>query len=204
MPINRHPLWRISEWIGIFFYAALIFEMVRLWIAPELDDVERLITLIMLVLFEFIVVHSGVFMAVMPRKWSMLVFIPFYGVFALAFNAAAPGNAILFLYMGIVLMRMRFAFTAPSDEAKTKAIIMSASAAFAYFIFMFIFAIGGGFLPKFGLDYDYLQSSGYFDIFDASGEFVDAPQSPMAMGIAYFSFLIWLEIKVFGLLKPRA
>jgi len=201
--MTTHLLWRLSEWIGIIIYAALVFEMTRLWIAPNPGDAERIVTLVMLVLFEFIIVHSGVFMAVMPRKWSMLIFLPFYGIFALAFNAAAPGNTILFLYLGVVLMRMRFAFSSPTDDARTKAIIMSGAAAFGYFILMFAFAFGGAFLPKFGLDYSYLQSSGYFDIFDASGEFVDKPHSALAMGMAYFSLLIWLEIKVFGLLKPR-
>ncbi len=199
--MRAQPLWRIFEWIGIILYAALVFEFLRLWIAPSPNDIERILTLVMLVLFEFVLVHSGVFMAVMPRKMSLFIFIPFYGIFALAMNAAVPGNTILILYMAVVLVRMRYAFSNPTDEMKTKTLIFSGAAAFLYFILMFIFAFGGDFLPKFGLTHSFLQGNGFFNLANASGEFIEKPHIALSMGAVYFTLLSVLEIKVFGLLK---
>ncbi len=197
------PLWRLAEWVNIVFYSILVFEMLRLWFAPGPQDVGRILTLAMLMVFEFVLVHSGLFMAVFPRRISLILLIPFYGLFAIVFNFIVPGNAILFLYLAVIFVRMRFAFSNPTRAEKTKTLIVTICAAFLYFVLVFIFAFGANFIPDFGLNQDFLQSNAYFNLSDAGGIFVEQPHIPLAMGSVYFTLLALLEVKVYGLLKPK-
>jgi len=196
------PLWRISEWLNIVFYGLLVFEMLRLWFAPEPNDVGHILTLGMLMAFEFVLVHSGIFMALLPRRLSLILLVPVYSLFALVMNFAVPGNAILLLYLAVIFMRMRFAFSNPGEDEKIRAGIMAGLCAFLYFVLAFTFAFGANFIPEFGLTQEFLQTNGYFTQSDASGIFIDQPNVPMAMGIIYFTLLALLEIKVYKMLRP--
>ena len=194
---------KLSNWIGIAIYGWIIVEMFQLWHHPGPDDAARILTLATIMAFEFVLVHSGVFMAVMPKKISLLVFIPFYGVFALAMNAMTPGNTILWLYLGIIAVRMRFAFSNPTEEAKGKNMTMSVAAVMTYFVLIFVFAFGANIIPDLGLTAEYLESSGFQTLRNgATGIFIESPQVPLAMGIVYFTLIALWEIKIFGLLKP--
>jgi len=108
-------------------YVVLVFEMLRLWLSPDAMQIDRLNTLAVMMGFEFIMIHSGVFMSVMPRKISLFFLIPFYSTFAFAMNTMVSGNTILWLYFGVVLLRMRFAFSNPSFTASLNSIIKSQS-----------------------------------------------------------------------------
>lgn len=170
---------------GFQAYYATVFLMV--WIHPEQHDVSLINDLAILMAFEFIMVHSGVFMAVMPKKWSLLIFFPFYGLFALAFQHSVINTNILYIYLLTVLNRMRFAFSNVSPEVR--AIQMGKSAGKAIFYFFLIFAVcfGNGLIPKFGLTEDFLEKSHYFDTVKSSGLFIDKPYVPICMGFIYYS-----------------
>jgi len=195
---------RLSGLAGLATYAFLIFEMARLWIAPDTSDVERIQTLAVMMAFEFIMVHSGVFMAVFPRKMALFVFVPFYAAFAFAMNAMAPGNTILWLYFAVVFFRMRFAFSDPKSEDKTRAMGMSLAAVTTYFFLVLAFAIGSEAVPELGLSEQFLIESGYKETVEGGGIFVDTPNVPMALGIVYFSLISLWEIKIYRLFKPQA
>ncbi len=194
---------RITGLAGLATYAVLIFEMARLWIAPDISDIERIQTLAVMMAFEFIMVHSGVFMAVFPRKMSLFIFVPFYASFAFAMNAMAPGNTILWLYFAVVFFRMRFAFSDPNSEDKDRAMGMSLAAVTTYFFLVLGFAIGNEAVPELGLTEQFLIESGYRDTLEGGGIFVDTPNVPMALGIVYFSLIALWEIKIFRLFKPQ-
>lgn len=170
--------------------------------SPGPDDGPIILTFGMMMGFEFILVHSGVFMAVMPRWLSLSVFFPLYGVFALAMNSMIPGNAILWLYLSVTLTRMRFAFSKPSPEAKNVNIMFSVAAVTTYFILIFIFAFSSGILPKFGITESYLQSVGYSDLHDSGGIFIDLPHVPLAMGVVYFTALAFYEWGIPKMFSP--
>lgn len=196
-------LWRITEWVGILLYGVLIVQFGLVWMNPGPDDGARIATLTMMVIFEFVLGHSGVFMSLFPRRIALFVFVPFYGLFALALNASVPGNAIMILYCGVVLMRMRFIFSAPSEDAKLKAVGMSIISVFLFMICIVSFSAAAPALPKFGLTADYLKSIDFRNIASSSGDFIDAPHAAMAMGITYFTLLAFFEILIYGLLKKR-
>lgn len=193
MPPGRIPLF---QWLNLVFYALLAFEMLRLWIAPGPGDAARIYTLTILMAFEFVMVHSGVFMAVMPRRWSMLIFVPFYGLFALAFTASAGNLSILFIYLAVVAVRARHAFSDASDEVRARTVATSVAAAGIYFACVFVFAMGAGLVPAFGLTGDYLDASGYRDLMTAEGIFPEMPQVPLAMGAVYYLLLAYAEFRI--------
>lgn len=195
-------IYRVLGWVGILIYGALIYEMWRLWSAPNPDDIDRILTLAVMMGFEFIMVHSGVFMSVFPRKMSLFIFVPFYGLFALAFNTMTPGNEILFLYLGVVFIRMRFAFSNPIEQEKGANMGMSLIAVLLYFFLIMGFAIGSDHIPELGLTPEFLKATGYLNEDTIGGIFTEMPQVPMAMGIVYFALLALAEIKIYKLLKP--
>ena len=194
--------YRLSGWIGILIYAALIYEMLRLWIAPTADDTARILTLAVMMGFEFIMVHSGVFMAVFPRKISLFIFVPIYGLFAWSFNSMVPGNEILYLYLGVVFVRMRFAFSNATEKEKSMNMLMSLIAVMSYFFLILIFAFNSERIPKMGLTPEFLESSGYLKDVAVGGIFTDMPNVPLAMGVIYFTLLAYSEIKIYKLLTP--
>ena len=151
--------------------------------------------------FEFILVHSGVFMAMAPRWLSLTLLVPTYALFAWAMNSAVPGNAILWLYLGVTFTRMRFAFSNPSAEAKSANMLFSISAVITYFILIIIFASSSESLPRFGITEAYLQSIGYNDLHDSGGIFIDLPNVPLAMGVVYFALLAVYEWVIY--VRPK-
>ncbi|HBH06254.1 MAG TPA: hypothetical protein DDX92_06600 [Flavobacteriales bacterium] len=144
--------------------------------------------------FEFIMVHSGVFMAIIPRKFSLYILVPFYGLFALAFNASVTDNQILILFALVVLNRMRFAFTDVPPIVKVRSILFSVLAAFIYFVSIMVMLPLGGFLPEFGLDYSYYTE--FMEPLEHSvgGDFEREPHRLIAFGAVFFLLLAILEL----------
>ncbi len=183
----------VSEWIGIVIYLALAFEMYRLWVTPLPADIARINLLALLMGFEFIMVHSAVFMLVMPRKKVIWFLIPTYAVVALALNSGAEGNAILFLYLGLMASRLRFMFSTPSAKHRKQAIKHSIIAAGIYFFSIAVIAGGETSIPQKGLTTEFLTTSGYFDALTVYGIFTENPHLPLVMGIIYFGLMSVVE-----------
>lgn len=196
-------LWRLSEWIGILLYAVLIYQYVTVWSDPGPDDGAKIATLSMMILFEFVLAHSGIFMAAFPRKMALYIFVPFYGIFALSFNAIVPGNTIILLYCGVVLVRMRFIFSDPSDSARGRALGMSVISMILFMFCMVGSAATESILPKLGLTDAYLTAIDYRNIVNGSGDFIDSPHAALAAGTVYFTLLALAEIWIYGLLRKR-
>lgn len=108
---------------------------------------------------------------------------------------------MMWIYFGIVALRMRFAFSNPTEDQINKNILMSIATVMTYFILVFIVAFNADNIPVFGLTAEYLQNSGYNDIRDSGGIFLDTPNTALAMGGVYFTILAIWEILIYGLLK---
>jgi len=185
---------------GFQAYYATVFLMV--WMHPEQHPVSLINDLAVLMAFEFIMVHSGVFMAVMPKKLSLFVFFPMYGLFAYGFSHSVVNTNIFYIYLLTVLNRMRFAFSDVAPEVRALQIGKSVAKAMLYFFLIFVVAFGNGIIPKFGLTDDFLEKSHYFDTVKSSGLFIEKPYVPICMGFIYYSlpvlYFIYRVIKNFG------
>ena len=155
-----------------------------------MDDAGTIGTMAILMIFEFLLVHSGVFMALMPRKISLFVFVPFYGIFAIGLNFYVYDNLILLAYLLVVINRMRFAFTDVSDQIRIRVIRNSVSAAKCYILLLLPICFFANFIFELGLTEDYLTRSGYFDLqVGKGGMFIDMPHIPMFFGFLYYTIM---------------
>ena len=179
--------------IGLTLWVAYLFF--QLWVMPSAGDIDRIYYMSILIAFEFIMIHSGVFMAAMPLKISLLVFFPLYGVFALAFNTMIPDNSIMFIYLIVVLNRMRFAFFSVSESVKMQNLGMSVYAAVVYFFLMIGVAFLSWMVPKFGLTPEFLSNAGYNP--SVKGLFTEIPQTAMCLGFLYYIMLALFNILIF-------
>jgi hypothetical protein len=197
--LSRNSPFSFIEY-GFQAYYAYVFLMV--WTHPELHPVSLINDLAVLMTFEFIMVHSGVFMAVMPKKWSLFVFFPLYGTFAYSFNESVINTNILFIYLLTVLNRMRFAFSNVTPDVRMMQIGKSVVKVIFYFFLIMILAIGNKYVPPFGLTNEFLEKSHYFQMVKSSGLFIEKPYVPICMGFIYYSVpvlnFIYRIIKNFG------
>ncbi|MCL7765206.1 hypothetical protein MPF19_17430 [Polaribacter sp. Z014] len=171
----------------------IAYQFSVIWFQPEVSDVSKISSMAILMAFEFVMVHSGVFMAVMPKKISLFILIPIYGLFAWGFSSTMENNDIILLYLLVVLNRMRFAFSDVSLEIRVRAVLFSVLAAILYIVLIIITLFSDGVFGELGLTQEFLKSSGYFDTLSASGEFVERPHTAISFGFFYYCFLAVLE-----------
>jgi hypothetical protein len=193
----------IPSIIEMLLYAFLIREMWCLWSDPTPADFPRLQTLAILMGFEFLLVHSALFIHVTPRKISILFLLPIYGIVALALNTGAENNLILYLYLGVIITRLRFLFGDHTKAQKSRAVKTSIVSFFIYFAAIAIIAVGETSLPKGGLTAKFLESGNYLDSLEVYGIFTEQPHLPLLMGMFYFSALILFELYLVFIRPPR-
>lgn len=73
---------RPCEYVEVAQTALIACQYLYLWLFAGPDDAYKVYSLAILMAFEFVMVHSGLFMAAMPLKASIRLFIPLYGLFA--------------------------------------------------------------------------------------------------------------------------
>lgn len=184
---------RQFEYASILMNVFIAFQFFLLWMHPQIIDVDKIATLSALMLFEFVMVHSGVFMAVMPKKTSLFFLIPFYGIFAWAFNQMVDDNLILIAYALVILNRMRFAFSDVTKEIRGRTILKSVLSALIYFLLLIPFVTAADYVPKLGLDDTFVEASGFGISNNTDGFFVEFPHAIMALGVVYYCSLAIME-----------
>lgn len=179
---------------GVLINAIIAYHFFDIWASPDWDQASQLKTMVVLIGFEFVMVHSGVFMAVFPKKISLFIFFPIYGLFAFAFSQMIDDwHIVAFTYLFAVFNRMRFAFADVPKAVKDRNVLISVSAVILYFILIFVVAFGAEKIPQLGLTKEYLVSSGYIEKLDMGGILLDMPQTAMCLGLLYYSALALLE-----------
>lgn len=194
--------------LDIVLTLLIAYQYISFWLFPSAAEVGIIYSFVILIAFEFVMVHSGVFMAVMPLKYVLFLFFPIYGLFAWAFNTMIDDNTILWLYLIVVLNRVRFAFANKNDEeTKNRAIGTSIYAVLIYFFLVVIAAVTADWIPAFGLSTPFLDAAGYYSIADPGGIFTDMPETAMFVGTFYYLFLsafsILLLVRPYYLAKKR-
>ncbi|RZV39633.1 MAG: hypothetical protein EX271_10595 [Acidimicrobiales bacterium] len=168
--------------------------MFRLSTNPTPSDFPRIETLALMMGFEFILVHSDIFMLVMPCKVTLLILIPVYGVVALLLNRGAENNLILYLYCGGLVSRLQFIFSKIETAERSRAIKLAIVAGLIYMLTLFAIIGGKTNLLSKGLNAEFLGANGYFDQLELYGIFTESPHLPIIMGIIHFSLMIVFEI----------
>jgi hypothetical protein len=197
------PLAMLPVFAEVVIYGLLIFEMWSLWTHPGPADFARIQTLALLMGFEFFMVHSALFFNLMPRKVSVLFLLPVYWVIAYFLNTGAENNVILYLYLGLLIIRLRFLFEDHTDIQKARATKISIGAGLIYFGAIGVIAVGETGLPAKGLNPDFFAQENYYETLNVGGIFTEQPHLPLIMGIIYFSMMIVFELYLLFLRPPR-
>ena len=180
---------------SVILNLTLVVQAYLLWINPSMNDADKIYTIAILSSIEFFMIHSGVFMAVFPKKVSLYIFFPLYGSFALMINSMADGNDILYLYLIVVFQRMRFAFSDVKIELKNKAVTFSIYAAIIWLFVIALVLINKDSLPILGLNEDYLLISGYREK-KSIGDLTNEPHLAMAFAMIYYLCLAFTEFNL--------
>ena len=182
------------KYASILMHLILAYQYLSLWLYPEFTDAHKILSMSVLMSFEFVMVHSGVFMAVMPKKITLFFLIPIYGLFAWAFTASLGNMSIVYIYLVVVFNRMRFAFSDVSPQMISKVFTMSVVAVAIYFCLFFLILFSNGVFGELGLTEDFLNSISYFENLNAEGEFIEKPHIAISFGFFYYCLLVLFEV----------
>lgn len=175
-------------YIGVLQTLIIAYQFIKVWGFADLNDAYIVYQLTVLMGFEFIMLHSGVVMCVIPRKYSLFVFCPIYALFAWGFSWYLPDQdyTIWILYLTTVLNRMRFTFFKVDEKMKQREIGNSIVGAIIYLLLMIFVVVLMELIPMFALDESFIQSSQYKAIMKAKGIFPEKPYVAICFGFLYY------------------
>ena len=180
---------RPCEYVEVAQTALIACQYLYLWLFAGPDDAYKVYSLAILMAFEFVMVHSGLFMAAMPLKASIRLFIPLYGLFAFGHSMREGDYTIVILYLATVLNRMRFAFFNVSKSVKQRVVKQSMIALAVYFVLTVSVVCAESVIPSFSLGAAFSESASYTREVRAGGLFVEKPYVPICLGFLYYSVL---------------
>ncbi|MGA3698287.1 hypothetical protein ACPAVH_20730 [Enterobacteriaceae bacterium TYF_5] len=204
-PLQRKisALFSWFDYFTQFFYIAFI---ITAWCYPALFSVQTIYNLTVIFIFEFILVHSGLFMAVLARTKLIFVLIPVYSVFAFMINSFVMGdeNIVLWLYAVIVANRLIGSYQAKSREAWNKNVLNSAYMTLNFLFCIFLIAMIRFIVPYGGLTPEYLDKVNYLNLIASHSEYFNAPHVGMALGTLLYTIpFIFLTITMFSPLYKK-
>jgi hypothetical protein len=193
----------IHRLASIFSAAPLLWmawTLAALWVRPASnpDAVSWVRFGLGLMLLEFVLLHSGVFVGALcgaARQWwkRALVFaglVVFYGIFAAAFALGTASRAVLEIY-GFVMLG-RFVSVVADAGRGTEMFILRSVGGIAIYIPL---VIASGVLPwpRLGIT-DELAAAARTP--NSSGVWVDEPHRAIAAGAIYFLLMGLIELRV--------
>ena len=183
---------RQKELLYVELVQYLIFSIIYLvaWITPNQFTPEFIISLEIVILFEFVIVHSGLFMSF--GKYSVLLFFPFYYLFAWAFNHILVDNTIMYLYLFTILNRLLIGFEV-SKRKNNNPFIRAFYRCFATYFPVFVGTIlFSNLLPDFGLTVDIQKEIKEAAEFKSKGNIT--LKMLISCGFFYYLLLIYWEL----------
>lgn len=168
------------------------------WVRPAWAGPDLVPHLLLVMLLEFIVVHSGAFMGVAatsdaPRARRVqavfglgLFYTLFAGGFSLGFHTWWP----LAAFWGLTLNRMLGVLVGQAPAGGQRALVMSGWAASAILYLTLCFVTLFLPLPHFGLTPDFVRGLHL----PGSGVWVEQPHRVIAFGAAYFTLVACSEL----------
>ena len=170
------------------------------WIAPGVLGYPRVRDLMLLMLIEFIVMHSSAFTAAVlgadnvsrfKRALFLVGLTAFYMIFVLAFSLAFSSTWPIWGFLWLFVSRFLQLFTS-NAEAKAKLQRLWSGwlvSALAYIGGVFLTAFVP--LPSLGITPEVIANLHL----TGSGLWIDKPWTVLAFGTIYFALLAWSKIK---------
>lgn len=170
------------------------------WIAPGLIGYDRVRDLLLLMLIEFIVMHSGAFTSTIlcaenvsraKRAASLAEFTAFYLLFVLGFSFAFGSTWPIWAFLWLFVSRFLLLFTSRAQTAAKVQRMFSGwiVSALAYLVGAFATILLP--LPRFGINPQAIAAMHL----PGSGLWVEKPWTVLAFGTFYFGVLAWAKFK---------
>ena len=179
------------------------------WIAPGLIGYDRVRDLMLLMLIEFVVMHSGAFSAVVlgaenvsraKRALWLAGFTAFYSLFVLGFSFAFGSTWPIWGFLWLFVSRFLLLFTsrAQKEEKMQRMFLGWIVSALAYLCGVFATTLLP--LPRLGIT---PQAVAAIHL-PGSGMWVDKPWTVLAFGTLYFGVLSWAKLRPISLSAAKA
>ena len=201
---------RFAEFGEVFCCAGMAAWAGKLWAAPDATSVPDISSLCLLMILEFVLLHSGAFMvfALACSLWFFLLFVVMYGVIVGVIVLAAEDSSILWLYCCSVFFRLLGGFSQTQEGVFNRQFK-------AAFIRLWIFFVPVGLIfwglpytgiPRLGLSAEFLGSINYAAAVGASSVLPRLPHVSMCAAVAGYScmalFDFWLALNPRRLTGP--
>lgn len=201
----QNTLQSMRHWFGVLSsaipYFALGWVLLDVWRHPLDWDSGRWIPFAVgLLVLEFILIHSGVFMTMLAARQNTakraMLFIAltgFYSLFVIGVSASIGSTELIWIFVSVLLGRAVGLFT-QLDENPQRILKRSGISMFLYIIAAFASVLLP--IPELGVTQDILNQ-----VYASRGGGVweREPQRAIAMASAYFFAMGGVEVFVFGL-----
>jgi hypothetical protein len=175
------------------------------WIRPEAFGERMAGWILLMMLVEFIVIHSAAFMGVVifsesrraKKVLHILGLALFYSAFAGAFAAAFDSMWPLLTFWGLTLNRLVQALITDVTRQEARNLAQASWGGNALFYLLFAFVTSFVPLPKLGIDAAAAAALG----FEGSGLWVDEPHRVVAFGFLYFAAVGYSELRAEAWMK---
>jgi hypothetical protein len=174
------------------------------WVAPAHAREGMLRYLLLLMLFEFVVVHSASFMGVvafsgLPGSKKALAILglgAFYSILPIALALSFGTLWPMWAFWGLTLNRLASAVFGPAPDGKALVLVRYRWALSAGSYLMFVFLTTLLPVPRFGITPATVSAAHL----PGSGLWVSEPHRVIAMGTGYF--LLQALYELYGLVRP--
>lgn len=201
---NLLPNRELKHWIGITASVApqivFIGILIHVWLFPmEWDDGQWVSHGVLIIVAEFFLLHSGVFMAgialekkAMTRFNAFMILFLFYGGFTAFIAHAAEDPNLMWIFGGVMLGRF-VALVVAVDEGSTHLAERSVWGGMLYVLLvpLSIFLP----IPELGIEPPIARAA--FSE-GSNGVWVKEPERGFFMAVAYFTIMVGLELFWFG------
>ncbi|WP_369310225.1 hypothetical protein [Providencia rettgeri] len=182
--------------LTIFYIGFLL----SLWFAPDWSGIEVIYNMVLILLFEFILVHMGTMMAVLQRGFFFIFVAIILGGVAYIFHTTQiKSSAILYIYAVTLINRIIIGRQQRSEfdyfDAFSEGIGKLRHYVACFIIAMFL----THYLSQGGLTQQYLTENDYYSMLKMTG-MTEKPLMIIQFGVLYYSTsLLWV---LWRFLKP--
>ena len=178
------------------------------WLWPTSQRPETIQHLLLVMLLEFIIIHSAAFMgrvAISPapreaKVKGLLALAGFYSLFAAGFSLAFKSAWPLLSFWGLMANRLASVIVGQAPEGEERVLLERGwgVCALAYLVFTFATVLLP--VPRFGITPAIVAAQGI----PGGGLWVDQPWRVLALGFCYFTVVGWSELNGHGWMRTAA
>lgn len=179
----------VDHGLTIFYIGFLL----SLWFSPDWSGVEVVYNMVLILLFEFILVHMGTMMAVLQRGFFFIFVAAILGGVAYIFHTTQiNSSAILYIYAATLINRIIIGRQQGNEFDNFNA-FDEGIAKLRHYVACFIIAVFlTHYLPEGGLTDQYLEDNNYYGMLKMTG-MTEKPLMIIQFGVLYYSTsLLWV------------